>query len=405
MNTANQIDETGIDLTKKLHHAHDKIIKIALQEHEAMREFSEKIVMPHLKGIKIDLNNLQLDTTSYISPDLQAFYSDIVYLTSLIDDTTQTKAPVKVALLIEHKSKISSQLLLRLQVAEYINAIMKKNYNKKTDSTIPVLPIIFNQFQKRWVQQPFRSLFPQVSETIKSFIPEFGLIVINLSDLPQETMDSLDEYGTLKATFLAMRNIRNKQFLKQHFEDIFLFLQKHPEKTDLREQLITYLLGQSTFTGEEIEELLNNIFSPILKQKVMVAQRGYIAEAYRKAKIELLDQVKAEVTAKVKAEVTAKVKAEVTAKVKAEVTAKAEEAILFQKRLTVMNGWNGGVPENMIVKMSSLPQQEVTQLIASFEKVKDAFQSKKKVYMKDLKKISNLNEAELKALIALLKQE
>ena len=121
----------------------------------------------------------------------------------------------------------------------------------------------------------------------------------------------------------------------------------------------------------------------------MVAQRGYIAEAYRKAKIELLDQVKAEVTAKVKAEVTAK----------------AEEAILFQKRLTVMNGWNGGVPENMIVKMSSLPQQEVTQIIASFEKVKDAFQSKKKVYMKDLKKISNLNEAELKALIALLKQE
>ena len=44
----------------KVHHAHNKIIQIALQETEARREFTEKFVMPHLKGIKIDLDNLQL---------------------------------------------------------------------------------------------------------------------------------------------------------------------------------------------------------------------------------------------------------------------------------------------------------------------------------------------------------
>ena len=50
------------DKTKagKVHHAHNKIIQIALQETEARREFTEKFVMPQLQGIKIDLDNLQL---------------------------------------------------------------------------------------------------------------------------------------------------------------------------------------------------------------------------------------------------------------------------------------------------------------------------------------------------------
>ena len=154
-----------------LHHAHNKIIQVAFQEEEARREFTEKFIMPQLKGIKIDLDNLQLDTTSYVSPAMKAFYSDVVYLTTLIDETTQTRETVKVALLIEHKSKMPSQLLLRLQVEEYINSIMRMNYDKKTDSTIPVIPIVFNQFDKGWVQKPFRSLFPHVPNLIKQFIP------------------------------------------------------------------------------------------------------------------------------------------------------------------------------------------------------------------------------------------
>ena len=108
--------------------------------------------------------------------------------------------------------------------------------------------------------------------------------MVNLADLPQATIDSLDKYGTLKATLLAMKNVRNKRFLTKHFEDIFVFLQGHPEKTDLRKQLVTYLLGHITFSPEEIQQMIDNIFSPILKQEVMVAKKGYIAVAYNQAK-------------------------------------------------------------------------------------------------------------------------
>jgi Putative transposase, YhgA-like/High-temperature-induced dauer-formation protein len=270
-------------LKKKLHQAHDKLIKIALHEEGAMRELTEKIIMPLLDGIKIDLDSLALDTTTYIRQNLKVFFSDIVYMANLIDKNTDTPEPAKVAVLIEHKSDMPTQLAMRLQAMDYINAIMKKNYNKDLDKTIPVITVIFNQFDKDWIPKSFRSQFPTLSNTVARLIPDFDLLVINLASLPDEIMVSLDEFGTLKATLLAMKNVRNKRFLKRHFEEIFLFLQQHPEKTDLRDQLITYLLGYGDMTNKDFEELLANIFSPVLKQEIMTSGTGFLAVAAREA--------------------------------------------------------------------------------------------------------------------------
>jgi Putative transposase, YhgA-like len=201
-------DEEYAVLKKKLHQAHDKVIKITLHEKTAMRELMDKIVMRLLIGIKIDLNSLKLDTTTYIRQNLDVFFSDVVYWATLIDETTGTPQIVKVGLLIEHKSDMPSELALRLQALDYITAIMKKNYDKKTDTTIRVIPIIFNQFDKEWTPQPFRSLFPESSELISDLIPEFGYLIINLATLSDEIMDSLDKYGTLKAALLAMRYVK-----------------------------------------------------------------------------------------------------------------------------------------------------------------------------------------------------
>jgi hypothetical protein len=383
-------DAEYASLKKKLHQAHDKIIKVTLHETDAMRELMSKIIMPLLKGVKIDLDGLKLDTTTYLRRNLQAFFSDVVYLTTLIDETNGIREAVKTAILVEHKSEMPSELLLRLQAGDYINAIMRKNYNKETDSTIPVLTIIFNQFDKEWTPQPLRSLFPQLSLVISRFIPEFDYLVINLSNLSDEIMDSLDKFGTLKAALLAMRYVRNKKFLKQHFEEIFLFLQQHPEKTELRDQLITYLLGQSDLSVEDLEDLLNNIFSPVLKQEVMVSGNGFIAvaarDAYNKAKIELRDQVKAEVKAEVEAEAKAK----------------AEIVVLNAKNMSVMYGWHAGVSVDQVSKTVNLPSDKVKQLFKAFEEVKTYYFSTKNNDMKALKKLSGLSDADLKSLLTLL---
>ena len=339
MEAHNLPESESDDLQKKLHHAHDKMIRIALFEEESLREFSEKIIMPKLKGIKIDLNNLKLDSTTYTGAHLQAFYADIVYLTTMIDETTGEKELVNVALLIEHKSKMPKQLQLRLQISDYINGIMKRHYDEKTDTTIPVLSIIFNQFDKGWKPKTFRSLFPKASDTIALFIPEFALIVINLADLPKKTINSLDKYGTLKAALLAMKHVRNKKFLIEHFQDIFLFLQGHPHKTDLKSQIVTYLVGESGIHPDEMAELLKNIFSPVLKHEVMMVYEGFMAVTDRKAR--------------------------------AEEKAIARADLQLKTRLSVMRGWNRGVALDTIILMADLSKKEVVQLIAAFEKAKD----------------------------------
>ena len=390
-------DEEYAALKKKLHHAHDTIIKVTLHEDEAIRELISKIIMPLLNGIKIDLDGLKLDTTSYIRPNLQMFFSDVVYKTTLIDETKDVPESVEIALLVEHKSDMPSELALRLQLVDYINAIMKKNYDKKTDKTIPVITIVFNQFEKEWEKKPYRKLFPQFSDIVACFLLEFDYLVINLSSLSDEIMELLDKFGVLKAALLAMRYVRKKEFLKQHFEDIFLFLQKHPEKTDLRDQLIAYLLGQSDLSVQDLEELLNNIFSPVLKQEIMISGTGFLAVAAREA------AAIASAEAKAAAEKAAE-KAKLQIQREKLQTEKAKRETLQSKILTVMRSWYRGIQTELILDIVDLPSNKILELIATFENVKSYCRAEKKIDMKNLRELSGLNETELKTLLALLKQ-
>jgi Putative transposase, YhgA-like len=403
-------DEEYEILKKKLHQAHDKLIKSTLQEVAAMRELLQKIISPLLTGIQIDLDALTLDTTTYIRPNLQVFYSDIVYLTTVIDEATELKRPAKVAVLVEHKSDMPSQLAMRLQALDYINAILKKNYDKDTDTTIPPITIIFNQFDKDWTPQSMGSLFPDLSPNLTRFIPGFDLLVINLASLSDEIMASLDKFGTLRASLVAMKNVRNKKFLKRHFEEIFLFLQQHPERTDLRDQLIAYLLGYSDINAKDLEELLANIFSPVLKQEIMISGTGFLAVAAREAAAKTRKEAQKEIDSLKLAAVQAAKKAKEelekarleAQKTKEEAQKIKEEALQLKTRLTVLYGWHRGAPLDLITDMADISPSEVRQLIAAFEKVKNYCQTHPEHDGKALSQLSGLNEGEINTLLTLL---
>jgi hypothetical protein len=196
-------------------------------------------------------------------------------------------------------------------------------------------------------------------------------------------------------------------------------LHQHPEKTDLRDQLVTYLLGHSKFSAQELEELLLNIFSPTLKQEVMNTGNGFIAAAYKEAYNEATEKLKK--AAERKAEKVAQAtklliekvrndaeKARIDAE-KARIDAEkaridAEKARIFNTHATVMRSWYKGIATQEIVDIVALPESEVTTLIASFEVVKKAYASNPATDVDALKPISNMDEAELKTLLALLKR-
>ena len=390
-------------LKKKLHQAHDKVIKLTLNDVEAMRELLLKIVMPLLTNVRLDLDDFTLDNTSYIRPNLNVFFSDIVYLTTLIDEESGAREPVKVGILIEHKSEMPTELQLRLQATDYINAIMKKNYNKDNDKTIAVLPIVFNQFEKDWVAKPFRSLFPQFSLKTARFLLEFDYLVINLASLPDEIMASLDEFGTLKASLLAMKYVRNKAFLKKHFKEIFLFLQRHPEKIDLRDQLITYVLGQSGVSVEDLQELLHNIFSPTITEEMVYSGNGFIAVAYREAAAQERERLEKKAEKLAQKTKIALEKAKIIAR--AEARAEAEKAHLLDMRLTAIRIWNSNISIEAIADFTNVSESNLRPFIAELDAAKKAVEANPEIDFEELKSISKLDDAELTALLALLKRK
>ena len=146
-------------------------------------------------------------------------------------------------------------------------------------------------------------------------------------------------------------------------------MQGHPHKTDLKSQIVTYLVGESGIHPDEMEELLKNIFSPVLKHEVMMVYEGFMAVTARQVR--------------------------------------AEEKVAGQlkTRLRIMRAWNNGVALNTIILIEDLPKKEVVQLITAFEKAKDYCYATKNIDIEALEKLSGLNESELQVLIKLLKDK
>jgi hypothetical protein len=394
-------DETYQAIRAAMRQIHDKIWKLIFMSIPAVREYIQKVIEPQLGGAKLDLDNLVRDDTPYLSQKLDAFASDLVFRTTLTH-SNGTVRPIQIALLFEHKSQMPKPLALRLQLQEYLAAIQMRNYDAETDQTVLVISNVFNQFDVNTSIPPFRSHFDIENPTILGFNPEFGVIVANLQDFSQEFMDEFERYGEMRAGLMAMKYAKNKFFLIPHFEKIFVFLERHPEKKALRNQLVTYLIGASDLKRAELEFLLANIFSSSLKQEIMTTGTSFWAvaaqEAAHAARILALEEAEL----KWKEERAAAEKARLEALNAAE---KARElALQLEKRTVIMRSWKKGIVPEVISEIWDVSIQEVNALIKGFEAAKTYIQSHKRPTLKKIEALSQLNAGEAAVLLQLLQK-
>ena len=172
-------------------------------------------------------------------------------------------------------------------------------------------------------------------------------------------------------------------------------------------------------SARDLEQLLINIFSPVLKQEIMISGTGFLAVAAReaaasaKAEAQKEAQKKAEIV-KIAAEKAAK-KAKLAlekarlktlkAREEAQKTREeAREALMLKTHLIVMRSWRKGISLDLITDISELPSDKVKQLVEAFEKVETYFNANANFNVEALRQLSNLKESEIKALWALLKK-
>jgi hypothetical protein len=370
-----------------LFQAHDKFFKIVFQDKENASDFLKTYFMPQFPDISLDLDTLHLDA-QHVSSKLHPLFSDVIYRCQLKDDTTGKV--VYVSFLFEHKSKMpTSEFDMRLQLLEYIVAIKRKNKTDKQPESI-VIPIVFNQHEKNWEQQPFRNCFPNAPFSLLQFVPEFVYFVFNLAGLPESQIQLLQEYNALRGVLLAMKHYKNLDFLNHHFEEIVKFIEEHPEKEDLWRTVFAYILGNGELDLDIVTNILKNIHSPKLREQMNLAtNKGIFGQAYRQGRDEeaakskiVISEWKAKLhetenelmiaktiaeNAKIAAE-NAKIAAAENARIETEnAQIEAEKRRVF---LSLLHGWHRQAERSLIADIANISLKDSQLWIDSFEYIK-----------------------------------
>ena len=237
------------------HHPHDRFFKTAFSHRELMEEYVQYF-MPKKLAEQIDLSSLEQQKESYLSKNLEQYFSDVVYI------ARYGKSRVHITLLLEHKSYIPPHpwlQLLQYMVNAYLAQASQPGFKGKF--TI-VIPIIVYHGRRRWKIRSVASYFGGIDEELKKFIPEFVYLLNDLGQIGDAALLSMGG-SWIKRAFLALNNSRKGNSLEALavvFKDL-TDVELHHILLDFINSVIVYLLK----TGNKIDQIMsaiNSINSP-----------------------------------------------------------------------------------------------------------------------------------------------
>jgi len=149
----------------KLSNPHDKFFKETFSRPEVIRSFLEEY-LPDAVSAVLNLDLLELQKDSFITAELQEYFSDLLYRCPLREEGTD----IFVYLLLEHKS--TPERLTPLQLLEYMVRIWLQLTRQGVRQLPEIVPIVVYHGQSRWrVAQDFAELFRNACRTY-STLPE-----------------------------------------------------------------------------------------------------------------------------------------------------------------------------------------------------------------------------------------
>ena len=234
---------------KKINNPHDRFFKKLFSRKKEVIELSQK-TLPYALSQNIDFDSFQPSNSSFIDQQLKEHFSDYVY------HCKYGQKEIKIALLYEHKSSIPKYPHLQL-LQYFLN--LQNHQIKQTNSTIPVIPIIFYHGQKKWRYFHLKEYFYGLDKNLEPFIPHFDYLIIDLSTCRIDEIKHWYSSITLQMSLLIMKNIYDKTKLKTNFFRIFEKLSsllETKEGMNFYENLLIYLLEASDL---EKDYVINSI--------------------------------------------------------------------------------------------------------------------------------------------------
>lgn len=198
---------------------HDKFFKAVFSRREIAVALVEEL-LPEAVGAALQLDSLELSNTSFVDADLAEHFADLVY-----DGLTTNDEPVRVALLLEHKSYVVSQP--HVQLLRYVLNAWKEDLQQNQPLRL-LIPVVIYHGNASWTYQPLASYLGRVPESLSRFVPEFEYLLVNLSALPEERLLAFRNAFLGLSAFL-LKHSRQQRYLAEffdHFRQLMLAVER-----------------------------------------------------------------------------------------------------------------------------------------------------------------------------------
>ncbi len=229
---------------------HDRFFKETFSRTDITSDFLQAY-LPEAIRARLDLSSLHRETDSYTDEQLGEHFADLVF------SATFDGQPVQVTLLLEHKSYPVKYP--HFQLNRYILSVWEQQIKQKITLT-PVLPIIIYHGYSRWLKQPLPTYFADMADELKSFLPAFDYILIDLGTIKTKLPQLHSDYARLTGLLLQYsRQKRQLEHILTTYAQIMHNLTETPGGRAFISTTFIYLNWTSGLTTQQVIAIFSRI--------------------------------------------------------------------------------------------------------------------------------------------------
>jgi predicted transposase/invertase (TIGR01784 family) len=250
---------------------------------ENARDFLERVLPGRLKK-QLDLENIKIEDTKYVSNRFEKGFSDIVVKTSLKTKKGKKK-PVDIYFIIEHKTE--GRVEIFIQVLKYMVFEWEKDYNNNKPPRV-IIPVVFYHGADQWkVPLTFADQF-DVDDEVKRFLLDYHYVLFDTN-----TWDFRDERNKelKKNVFLFTSMVLMKAAYKDDMEAIleifkFWYDRGFIENMDLVLFFLEYVSQTHEISRKQLKKMLDE--SKIDGGKIMPTLAQQMKEEFKEEFLETM---------------------------------------------------------------------------------------------------------------------
>ncbi len=232
--------------------SHDEFFKASFGQLEIARDYLEQL-LPREVHQSLDLSQLERVNGSWVTPELEEYFSDVVYRCPIKEGKRQVWA----SFLLEHKS--TPETFPHLQLLRYLVETWQEQRKQKQRLT-PIIPIVVYHGLRKWHKRDLSSYFGKsLPQSLLPYLPRFDYILTNVRALSDEQILELKK-GLLINALLMLKHIWEPQFVLEHPELIFIHLEpQNQQVSDFVVSLLAYLFKNTEIERETINRFIKHL--------------------------------------------------------------------------------------------------------------------------------------------------